>query len=92
MLKGAGLLPHSSGHIIQRMTTRVEKVSFFLERVVSRGPDIYLPILINIMEKDDDLVLISLAKDMKNYMVTGNILVCIMTLSKLSTYIYVHIH
>jgi len=74
-LGDAKLLPHSSGFNIQAMTTRLQKVAYFLEHVVSSGPDIYLPILIGIMEKEDDLVLISLARDMKNYMGTGNTLV-----------------
>jgi len=85
-LGDAKLLPHGSGPKIQAKTTREGKVSYFLEHVVSSGPDIYLPILISIMENEDDLVLNNLARDMKNYKGQGNILVCMMTLSKLYTY------
>jgi len=79
-LGDAKLLPQGSGPKIHAETTREDKVSYFLEHVVSSGPDIYLPILISIMENEADLVLNNLASDMKNYKGPGNILVCMMTL------------
>jgi len=76
-LEVAKLLPEDSGPMIRAKSIREEKVSYFLEYVVSSGPDIYLPILIGIIEKEDDnLVLIDLARNMKNYMGPGNILAC----------------
>jgi len=82
------LLPDSSGSVIRANDTREQKVSYFLEHVVKSDPDICLPELIGIMKKEDDnLLLIKLASDMNEYMGQGNILVCMMTLSKLNTYV-----
>jgi len=67
-LEKAILLPHGTGSMIRAEATREKKVSYYLEYVVSSGPDTYLPELFGIMEKEDDnLVLIKLARDMKNY-------------------------
>ena len=72
-LEKSKLLPDDSGSIIREKAARKQKVSYFLEHVVSSGPDIYLPILIGIMEEQNNLVLNKLARDMKKYMGSGNI-------------------
>jgi len=93
-LECAKLLPLGSGSMIRAEATREKKVAYFLEHVVKSDPDICLPELIGIMEKEDDnLVLIKLVRNMKKYRELGNILVCIrickMTLSMLNTYVYI---
>ena len=72
-LGDAKLLPRESGSMIRAEATRDRKVAYFLEHVVSSGPHIYLPKLIDIMENEDDLVLIDLASNMTNYIGPGNI-------------------
>jgi len=88
-LEAAKLLPDNTSSMIQAKATREEKVSYFLENIVSAVPDIYLPILIDIMEKEDDnIVLNYLAGNMNKYMTPGNILVCMMALSEINTYMW----
>jgi len=77
-LEVAKILPEDKGPVIrQAKPTRVDKVSYYLQDVVSPVPHLYLPKLIGIMEKEDDnLALIDLASEMKKYMGQGNILTC----------------
>jgi len=76
-LEVANLLPKNKGPMIRAKSTRVEKVSCFIQDVVLTGPHLYLPKLIGIMEKEDDnLALIDLASKMNKYMRQGNILIC----------------
>jgi len=78
-LEVAKILPKGTGSMIRAIakSLRVEKVSCFIENFVSSAPHRYLPILIGVMEKEDDnLALTDLASDMKKYMGQGNILVC----------------
>ena len=72
-LKKAGLLPDNSGPSIRAKATKEEKVSYFLENVVGSAPHIYLPILIDVMDKHDNLAVKALASEMKEYMGSGNI-------------------
>ena len=59
------LLPSGCGASIRAKSTRNDKVSYFLENIVSSAPHVYLPTLIEIMEQCDDLAVNALARDMK---------------------------
>jgi len=73
-LEEAKLLPDNRGASIRKKDTEEEKVSYFLENVVRSAPHIYLPILIDVMDKhDDNLAVKALASEMKKYMGSGNI-------------------
>ena len=61
----ANLLPRDSGASIRSKSTRAEKVSYFLLHVVEPAPEIYLNLLIGVMENTDDLAVKKLANDMK---------------------------
>ena len=68
----AELLPNGSGADIRAKSTRNKKVSYFLEEIVIPGADVFLPKLIDVMEKSDDLAVKKLAKDMKGQMKPGS--------------------
>ena len=67
----ANLLPRGSGASIQAKNTRAEKVSYFLLHVVEPAPELYLKLLIGVMEKSDDLAVNKLANDMKGNLKSG---------------------
>ena len=50
---------------INARATRGEKVAFFKERVLEPGPDIYLPILLDVMDDCGDAVTKRLAEDIR---------------------------
>jgi len=88
-LEKAELLPDNSGASIQAKATREEKVSYFLENVVRSAPHIYLPILIDVMDKHDNLAVKELASEMKKYMGSGNIYIGMFDDTIKATCIYV---
>ena len=59
------LLIDGSGAYIRAENPIHNKVAYFLQHVVERAPDIYLPSLIFAMEQSDNLAVRKLAKDMK---------------------------
>ena len=64
-LEKGKLLPSDCGAPIRAKSTREDKVSYFLENIINPVPHLYLPTLIEIMEKYDDLAVNTLASDMK---------------------------
>ena len=59
------LLADGIGACIRTQNPNHKKVAYFLQHVVERAPDIYLPSLICAMEQSDNLAVRNLAKDMK---------------------------
>jgi len=59
------LIPGGADAPIREERTRAKKVEYYLQNVVKPTPHIYLPGLIAVMEKYDDLAVQALAKDMK---------------------------
>lgn len=65
MVKKANLFPKNSYARMQAKKTNDEKVNYFLRRVVLPGADVYLPQLLQVMEKSSHLNVSSLAKDIQ---------------------------
>ena len=65
------LLPENSGAFIREKGTREDKVSFFLQHVVEPAADIFLPKLLSVMEKSDNLAVKRLANDMNTQLTSG---------------------
>ena len=65
------LLPENSGACIRAKGTREDKVSYFLQYVVEPAADIYLPLLISVMEQSDNLAVKRLANDMNTQLTSG---------------------
>ena len=70
-LGAVNLLPENSGVYIRAKSIKAEKVSYFLEYVVEPAADIYLPILLSVMEKSDNLAVKRLANDMNTQLTSG---------------------
>jgi len=63
----ANLLPEGSGEIIRSINKRKERVSYLLEHVVEPAAEVYLPMLIDVMQTSDDIAVKNLAKNMQEY-------------------------
>jgi len=63
MLEEANLLPEGTGATIRTKNERDARVSYLLQYVVEPAADIYLPKLIEVMEKSDDLAVQRLASE-----------------------------
>ena len=74
LLVQADLFPLGSGDMVKKRTTRAEMVSFYLDEVIGRGSEIYLPKLIEVMKECNDLSLNDLAKKMKAMIRSGIIM------------------
>jgi len=63
-LENAKLLPDGTGATVRVRNERDAKVSYLLQNVVEPAADVYLPILIDVMRKSDDIAVNSLASRM----------------------------
>ena len=65
------LLPDTSRANIQAKGIREDKVIYFLQHVIEPAADTFLPILLSVMEKSDNLAVKSLANDMNVQLKSG---------------------
>jgi len=63
----ANLLPEGSGEIIRSINKRKERVLYLLEHVVEPAVNVYLPMLIDVMQNSDDIAVKNLARNMQEY-------------------------
>jgi len=79
-LEKANLLPEGSGTTIRAKNERDARVSYLLQNVVEPAADVYLPILIDVMEKSDDVAVNRLASKMREslgtYLLTKHDSIC----------------
>ena len=63
----ANLLPfdYKAKIMSDKLSTRAEKVSFFIEKVLKPNPDFCLPALLDVMEKCDDIAVVKLSIDIR---------------------------
>ena len=59
------LLPFNYKDKIRSLSTRAEKVFFFIEKVLEPSPDFFLPALLGVMEKCDDIAVQTLSRDIR---------------------------
>ena len=71
------LLTDGNRACIRAQNSRHNKVAYFLQHVVERTPDMYLPSLICAMEQSDNLAVTELAKAMEE---RGMYIVCMIIL------------
>ena len=81
-LEKANLLPEGSGTTIRAKNERDARVSYLLQYVVEPAADVYLPILIDVMEKFNDIAVNRLANKMKESLGTYLLTKCIIYLKK----------
>ena len=74
-VKSAGLFIHNTGASITSKQTNADKVTYFLQHVIERSPDLYLPMLLEVMKKSGAVNLINLADDIKA--ATSGVYICI---------------
>ena len=70
-LEEAKILPQDSGASIRSISTRDKKTSYFLQYVIEPAADIYLPILLTVMEKCDHFAVSRLANEIKEKLNLG---------------------
>ena len=70
-LEEAKLLPQGSGASIRSKSTRDKRTSYFLQHVIEPAADIYLPILLTVMEQSDNLAVSRLANEIKEKLNLG---------------------
>ena len=66
-----GLFPLDIGDSIAIMSTRAQKVNYFLQHVVDPGAEEYLPKLLKVMKESEFVVIGRLADDMQAAMGIG---------------------
>ena len=71
MVKQACLFPRDAADRIAELSTRHEKVSYFLQHVIEPEADVYLPKLLKVMEKSEDLNVVRLADEIKATLESG---------------------
>ena len=64
------LIPSGNGGVIEKLGTRADKVSYFLDNVILPSPEEFLPTLLKVMEGCDNSGVQNLAKNIKT-MLTG---------------------
>ena len=64
-LNGAKLLSLDYKAHIRALVTRSDKVAFFKEKILEPGPDIHLPILLDVMDDCGDAIAKKLAEDIR---------------------------
>ena len=79
----ANLLPFDCKAKIMSLSTRAEKVSFFIENVLEPSPDFFLPALLGVMENCDDIAVQTLSRDIqkKTALCKCNYIYCMHTAS-----------
>ena len=71
MVKQASLFPRDTADRIAELSTRPEKVSYFLKHVIEPEPDVYLPKLLGVMKESEDLNVVRLADEIEAEMESG---------------------
>ena len=71
MVKQASLFPRDSADRIAELSTRPEKVSYFLQHVIEPEADVYLPKLLGVMKESEDLSVVRLAYEIEAEMESG---------------------
>ena len=71
MVKQACLFPEDTADKIAELSTRPEKVSYFLQHVIEPGANVYLPKLLEVMKESEDLNLVRLADEIQASMGSG---------------------
>ena len=71
MVNQAGLFPLSTADRIAELSTRSEKVSYFLQHVIEPEADVYLPKLLGVMEESEDLNVVRLGNEIEAAMESG---------------------
>ena len=71
MVKQASLFPRDSADRIAKLSTRPEKVSYFLQHVIEPEADVYLPTLLGVMKESEDLSVVRLANEIEAEMESG---------------------
>ena len=71
MVKQARLFPQDNADRIAELSTRSEKVSYFLQHVMEPGADVYLPKLLGVMKKSGDSNVVRLADEIQASMKSG---------------------
>ena len=71
MVKQACLFPRDTADRIAELSTRSEKVSYFLKHVIEPEADVYLPKLLGVMEESEDLNVVRLADEIQAAMESG---------------------
>ena len=69
--KKANLFPGGNADSIAAQPTRAKKVSYFLQRVVEPGADVYLPKLLEVMKESNDDSVKNLADKIQAVMEPG---------------------
>ena len=65
MAKAAGLFPLDTEDSIMAQVTNTKKVTYLLSHVVERGPDHYLPVLLQVMKDSGVSNVVKLANDIE---------------------------
>ena len=65
MAKSAGLFPLDIEDCVMAQETNTKKVTYLLRHVVERGPDEYLPLLLQVMKKSGVSNVVKLANDIE---------------------------
>ena len=65
MAKSAGLFPLDTEDCIMAQDTNTKKVTYLLRHVVKRGPDHYLPVLLQVMKDSGVSNVVELANDIE---------------------------
>ena len=71
MVKQARLFPQDTADRIAELSTRPEKVSYFLKHVIEPEADVYLPKLLGVMKKSEDLNVVRLADEIDAALESG---------------------
>ena len=71
MVKQASLFPRDTADRIAELSTKPEKVSYFLQHVIKPEADVYLPKLLGVMKESDDLNVVRLADEIEASMKSG---------------------
>ena len=71
MVKQARLFPRDTADRIAELSTRPEKVSYFLQHVIELRAYVYLPKLLGVMKKSGDLNVVRLADEIQASMKSG---------------------
>ena len=65
MAKSAGLFPLNTEDCVMAQETNAKKVTYLLRHVVERGPDQYLPLLLQVMKDSGVSNVVKLANDIE---------------------------